>query len=74
MTMNDITAPLTQWVLAEPGRLVLPQTKYEIRWIGTKYPWAFWDGNEINPGGSIEEAKRIAENHMRDIIEMGLEP
>jgi len=72
--MDDITAPLTQWVLAEPGRLVLPQTKYEIRWNGSGSPTVWWDGKSLYGATSIADAKQCMHRHMLDLIECGLEP
>lgn len=71
---DNITQPLTQWTLAEPGRLVLPHTKYEIRWTGTGSPTVWWDGRGIYAAANLADAKRCMAGHMRDLIECGIEP
>jgi hypothetical protein len=65
-----------QWVIAEPGVIVLPTTKYEIRRTADGKFQAYHDGKKLGPPEhTLQGAKNLdVRPHMRDLIAVGVEP
>ena len=66
------------WIIAAPGVLVLPGTKYEIRYethpiLGT---WivAFHDASRLFGDAALASVKYGVKKHMQQLLEFGLEP
>jgi hypothetical protein len=66
------------WESAAPGVLVLPGTKYEIRYethpiLGT---WivAFHDQSKLFGDAALASVKYGVKKHMQQLLEFGLEP
>ena len=66
--------PETRWITTEPGRQRLPHTKFAIYWTGRGSFIAEWDGSAFAAAGTIESARRCVADHMRQMLEMGMEP
>ena len=66
------------WEIAAPGVLVLPGTKYEIRYKihPTIGPWltAYHDGAPVGACVTLETVKYDVKKHMQQLLEFGLEP
>lgn len=75
---GGVAEPDTQWLIVEPGVLVLPTTRFEIVYA-EQYSAPFrvrWNGREI-PGGAhcaVSSAKSAALRHMRELMKIGLDP
>ena len=66
------------WKIAAPGVLVLPGTKYEIRYevdlaLG-RYVTAYHDGVRITGCVTLESVKYGVKKHMQQLFEFGLDP
>ena len=66
------------WIIAAPGVLVLPATKYEIRYethptLGT---WivAFHDDSRLFGDAALASVKYSVKKHMQRLLDFGLEP
>ena len=62
------------WVVAEPGVLLLTGTGYTIEWNGDGAFQTTWRNVKLPRAGSLSEAKNNVSSHMRDVLAMGLEP
>jgi hypothetical protein len=66
------------WEIAAPGVLVLPGTKYEIRYHVSPVlgPWltAYHDGARVAGCVTLETVKYGVKKHMQQLLELGLEP
>ena len=65
---------LDQWFVVEPGVIVLPTTRYEIRYGSAGF--CIWHNGQSIWGGyqSLDAAKRDVLLHMRNLLAVGLEP
>jgi hypothetical protein len=62
-------------VIVEPGVIVLPTTKYEIRRTEKGEYQAYHDGRKIAPPWPfIFHCKAIVRDHMSDLLAVGIEP
>jgi hypothetical protein len=66
------------WKIAAPGVLVLPGTKYEIRYetdraLG-RWLTAYHDGERVAGCVTLESVKYGVKKHMQQLLEFGLEP
>jgi hypothetical protein len=63
-----------QWVIVEPGVIVLPNTGYEIRYEGGAFV-GYHKGKQM-PGSSqaLGFAKTVIRWHMQDLLAVGIEP
>lgn len=71
--------PNPKWELTKPGVLVLPGTKYEIRYEADYLglgPWFVYyhDKKVIGFDATIESVKYSVKLHMARLLEKGLEP
>lgn len=66
--------PDTDWTIIEPGVLALPTTKLVIRWTGLGSLIVEWNGSPIGAAGDLDSAKEYARDHMRQLMQMGMEP
>jgi hypothetical protein len=64
------------WVIVEPGIIVLPTTGYEIRRTEAGEYQAYHNGKKIGSAWSVlGNAKACCvEPHMRDLLAVGIEP
>lgn len=63
-----------QWVVAEPGRLVLQGTRYAITWSGYGSFITNWDGHGLSAFESVQAAKDHISKHSQQLLEMGFDP
>lgn len=65
-----------QWVIVEPGVIVLPTTGYEIRRTSSGQYQAYHNGQPLgSPGPSLAFAKIFTvAYHMADLLAVGIEP
>jgi hypothetical protein len=63
------------WMIVEPGIIVLPTTKYEIRRTEKGEYQAYHDGRKLKSKWDwLPGAKLTVANHMRDLLSVGIEP
>lgn len=66
---------MPDWIVAEPGRLVLSGTRFSVRYNGSYWnPWRVYDGEDDKGGWAAEScAKSECERRHRELVEVGLE-
>lgn len=66
---------MAEWIVAEPGRLVLSGTRFSVRRAaGPLLPWQICEDNAHVAGRpTLEAAKSECEFRQRELVEVGLE-
>jgi hypothetical protein len=63
------------WVVVEPGVLKLPTTRYQIRYVKRLGRFTAWhDGRKLRGESTLETMKWVVDQHMKDLLETGIEP
>lgn len=67
--------PDTEWEVVAPGVLALPTTAYRIRHdMALGLFMVFWQERKVDQAATLDYAKMVAAQHMRDMMAMGYEP
>jgi hypothetical protein len=62
------------WTLTAPGILSLAATGITITWDGVGSFMVRWNGNLLGAAGNMNGAKEYAMQHLRKLLDMGIEP
>jgi len=75
--MNSFN-PQTEWKVVRPGEITLPTTELTIRlradWEDGHRYQILWKGKEVGESMTLNFAKTIAHDWVRDLLTMGIEP
>ena len=70
--------PPTQWHVVSPGEIWLPTTELTIRlrdnWENAHRYQILWQGKTVGESMTLDYAKLVARDWLRELLSMGIEP